>query len=100
MRITAKFLRRFLPLIFLIFLLLPSIGNAAKKVAMVEGLIERVTYDSIEVRGKYYNISGVPLLDASGKKLTEAYLRQGTKVEIFFEGGRITSILIHRRMAE
>ena len=99
MKIAAKFLRHLSPFVFLAFILLPSVLNAAK-VTTVEGLIEHVTYDSIEVRGKYYNISGVPLLNASGNKLTKAYLRQGGKVEIFFEGGRITSILIYRYMAE
>ncbi|OIP60650.1 MAG: hypothetical protein AUK38_02765 [Nitrospirae bacterium CG2_30_41_42] len=72
----------------------------ASKVRVVEGLIQDITYDSIEVRGKYYNISGVPLKDASGRNLSKAYLKTGKKVEIFFQDGKITSILIHEYMVE
>lgn len=72
----------------------------AEKVKVVEGLIESVTSDYIKVRGEYYNISDVPLLDSSGKKVSKDRLRIGRKVEIFFQGGRITSILIHEYMVE
>ena len=72
----------------------------ASKVRVVEGLIENVTYDSIEVRGKYYNISGVPLKDSSGRDLSKAYLKIGKKVEIFFQGDKITTVLIHGYMVE
>jgi hypothetical protein len=72
----------------------------ASKVKVVEGLIESVTSDYIKVRGEYYNISDVPLLDSSGKKVSKERLRIGRKVEIFFQGGRITSILIHEYMVE
>lgn len=72
----------------------------ADKVKVVEGLIEDVTSDYIKVRGKYYNILDVPLLDSSGKKVSKDQLRIGRKVEIFFQGGKITSILIHEYMVE
>jgi hypothetical protein len=97
---SAKFSRYLLPLAVFMVLLVPSITNASKKVTTVEGIIQYVSYDSIEVRGRYYDISGVPLVDASGKTLTKAYLRQGVKVEIFFENGKMTSILIYRYKAE
>ncbi|MEW6418812.1 MAG: hypothetical protein AB1480_11945 [Nitrospirota bacterium] len=72
----------------------------AGKVKVVEGLIEDVTSDYIKVRGGYYNISDVPLLDSSGKNVSKDRLRTGRKVEIFFQGDRITSILIHEYMVE
>jgi hypothetical protein len=72
----------------------------ADKVRVVEGQIENVTDDSIKVRGEYYNISGVPLKDASGRNLSKAYLKPGKKVEIFFHGDRITTVLIYEYMVE
>lgn len=72
----------------------------ADKVRVVEGQIENVTDDSIKVRGKYYNILDVPLLDSSGKKVSKDQLRIGRKVEIFFQGNSITTVLIHEYMVE
>ncbi len=73
---------------------------AADKVRMVEGLIEDVTPNSIKVRGAYYDITGVPLLNASDKILARNELKIGKKVEIFFKNNRITSILIYEYMVE
>ena len=73
---------------------------AADKVRMVEGLIEDVTPNSIKVRGAYYNITGVPLRNASDKILTWNDLKIGKKVGIFFKNNRITSILIYEDMVE
>lgn len=73
---------------------------SAEGVSVVEGLIQDVTADSIQVRERYYNISGVPLKDASDRTLTRASLISGKKVEIFFKDGRITSVLIHEYMVE
>jgi hypothetical protein len=72
----------------------------AERVKTVEGLIESVTPDHIKVRGEYYNISGVPLLNSSGERVSRDWLRIGRKVEIFFQGSRITSILVHEYMVE
>jgi len=73
---------------------------AADKVRMVEGLIEDVTPNSIKVRGAYYDITGVPLLNASDQIVARNDLKIGKKVEIFFKNNRITSILIHEYMVE
>jgi len=72
----------------------------AGKVRTVEGLIESASSDYIKVRGKHYNISDVLLFDSSGKKVSKDQLRVGKKVEIFFQDGKITSILIHEYMVE
>lgn len=101
MKTKGRLVRCILVLILLTYLavLSPSVLNAGE-VRTVEGLIESVTYDSIEVRGKYYNISDVLLLNSSGKKVSKDQLRTGKKVEIFFKDDRITSILIHEYMVE
>lgn len=72
----------------------------AAKVTTVQGIIETVTDDSIEVRGKYYDVSKAELVDTSGHKLTKAYLKTGGKVEIFFEDGILTSVLVYEYVVE
>ncbi|RJQ49878.1 MAG: hypothetical protein C4538_01380 [Nitrospiraceae bacterium] len=72
----------------------------ADKVHVVEGIIERVMEDSIVVRGKYYGITGVPLVDSSGKTKKKTELITGNKVEIFIEDRNVSSILIHDNMLE
>ena len=67
----------------------------ARDITTVEGLIESATGDSIKVRSRYYDFSGIPLEDASGKKMQKDQLKVGRKVEIFFENNRIKTILIY-----
>jgi hypothetical protein len=73
---------------------------AEPQVRTVEGIVQDVTNDSIQVRGKYYSISGVLLIDPSGEHLKQSSLSSGKKVEIFFQNGNITSILIYDDMVE
>jgi hypothetical protein len=73
-----------------------SISSAyTRDIKTVEGLIDNVTDDSIKVRGNYYNFSGVPLENASGRKMQKDELKVGRKVEIFFERNHINTILIY-----
>lgn len=73
----------------------------AKEVKTVEGLIESVSGDSIKVRGSYYDITGVPLENASGKNVKKDQLKVGRKVEIFFQDNNIKTILVYpERMSE
>jgi hypothetical protein len=93
-------------LIFILFLIWFSLFITitapvhAAKVRTIEGIIQNVTDNSIQVRGKDYNISGIPLIDPSGKHLKKASLTTGKKVEIFFQEDRISSILINDDMVE
>jgi hypothetical protein len=66
----------------------------------VEGIIEYVTNDSIQVRGKYYTISNTLLVKPSGERLNRSSLSTGKKVEIFFNENKITAILIYDGMVE
>ncbi|MBI5408375.1 MAG: hypothetical protein HZA14_03310 [Nitrospirae bacterium] len=70
------------------------------QVRTVEGIIQHVTDDAIQVRGKYYNVLGTPLKNPSGESLKKEFLTIGKKVEIFFQEDRITLILIYDDMAE
>jgi len=70
------------------------------QVRTVEGIVQDVTNDSIQVRGKYYSISGVRLINPSGEHLKKSALRSGKKVEIFFQEDNIISILIYEDMVE
>lgn len=67
----------------------------AEKVKVVEGIIENVTDDSIEVRGHSYNISDVPIKNASDQTLSKAWLKTGKLVELFFKKNKLTTILVH-----
>ncbi len=79
-------------LLLLSFLMLAPFSYA--EVRGVEGLIEGVSGNSILVRGQYYDISGVPILNLSGEAASKSDLKTGNKVEIFLENGSITSIII------
>jgi hypothetical protein len=72
----------------------------ASQVRTVEGIIQNVAVNSIQVRGQYYDISGIQLIDPSGQYLKKTSLTIGRKVEIFFQKNRITSILIFDDMVE
>jgi hypothetical protein len=75
-------------------------GLSNSQVITIEGIIQNVSNGSIEVRNKSYSISGVPLLNPSGKYLKNSSLQTGKRVEIFFLEGRITSILVYDDMLQ
>ena len=81
--------------IFIVFLSLSTSYTDGRETRTVEGMIESVTGDSIKVRSRYYDFTGIPLEDASGKKMQQSQLKVGRKVEIFFENNRIKTILIY-----
>lgn len=72
----------------------------AGKVLVIDGTIERVTEDSIVVQGNTYNITGIPIVNASGENLRKSDLKTGSRVRIFFEDKNIASILIQEYMME
>jgi len=68
---------------------------SGRDVTTVKGKIESVSGDSIYVGGRYYYVTDAPLVSPSGQNVPASRLKQGTKVEIFFEGGRIKSVLVY-----
>jgi hypothetical protein len=81
--------------VLMIFFSVSSSSAYTRDIKTVEGLIESVTGDSIKVRGSYYEITGVPLENASGRKMKTEELKVGRKVEIFFQRNHINTILIY-----
>jgi len=85
----------FLLSILIVFLYSIASYSYERNIKTVEGLIESVSGDSIKVRGSYYDITGVPLEDASGKNVKKDQLKEGRKVEIFFQDNNIKTILVY-----
>jgi len=85
----------FLLSILIVFLYSIASYSYERNIKTVEGLIESVSGDSIKVRGTYYDITGVPLEDASGKNVKKDQLKEGRKVEIFFQDNNIKTILVY-----
>lgn len=89
--------------LILIFILISSFALSAVSFAeeenVVSGTIESVKGSSITVGGSSYNISGVPLLDSSGKKVSMNQLTEGKRVEIFFKNNNITSVVVYENIS-
>lgn len=86
--------------LFFCFSLFPHSACFSGTVKSVEGIVQRVDGPRIQVRGKEYNTSGVPLTSPSGKNLTGTVPAVGKKVEMLFTGGILKSIVIHEDMVE
>lgn len=80
---------------FLVMFLITSTFCYAEKVKVIEGIIEDVMENSIKVRGHSYNISDVPIKNASDETLSKASLRKGKLVELFFKEKKLITILVH-----
>lgn len=61
---------------------------------VVMGTIEEVTYSSLRIEGKYYDISNAVILSVRGIPLTRDQLQPGGKVEIRIEENTVTSIIV------
>jgi hypothetical protein len=97
MNLISKSIR--LILILSVFLAVPlqSVLNASHTKhppQIVMGTIEEVTYSSIRIDGKYYDISHAVILSVRGIPLTKDQLKPGGKVEIRIEENAVTSIIV------
>jgi hypothetical protein len=61
---------------------------------VIMGTVQAVSYSSILVNGKYYDISGVPILSTRGLRLTKDQVIRGSEVEIRSDGDKITSVIV------
>lgn len=71
--------------------------NAGGKVTMVEGHIENVTFQAIEVHGNYYYYTGVPIKDTHGHAAAPSQLVRGREVKLFFRGNVLREIMVFER---
>ncbi len=83
-----------------IFLIISTSFCYAEKVKVIEGIIEDVGNNSIRVRGHSYNISDVPIKNASDETLSKAWLKTGKRVELFFKNNTLTTILVYEEMVQ
>jgi len=70
---------------------------------VVTGTIEEVTYSSLRIEGKYYDISHAVILSVRGIRLTKDQLKPGGEVEIWFDENEATSVIVenkHHNMKE
>lgn len=86
-------------LFFFIVALNVSSSTAAIKTPpkVVIGVVEDITSSSIEVKGKYYDISGATFFNMRGGKVSRDLLKRGNQVEIIIEDGKVTRVLIDNR---
>lgn len=80
-------------------LLLGQHPGRAADLKVVEGIVKSVSGTEIEVGGKSFNISGVPLRTASRKAVSPAEL-PGRKVALYFRGGVLISVLVYPNIVE
>lgn len=87
--------RTFITIVFLLFLLLTAqAGQVRTPPISIEGVIQNVTYSSIEVNGKYYDISHALILTTHGGRATSDMLTRGRTVEITIEDGVVTKVRV------
>lgn len=91
-----KTLRRLAVILILLVLGVGLLATPALgKVRVVEGQIEYVNGDTIQVQGRYFSLGGVPLLDPSGNEVSPHEFRVGRKVAVYQSGAAVTSVLIY-----
>ena len=82
----------------LFFIVALNISNSTAAIKtppkVVIGVVEDITSTSIEVKGKYYNISGATFYYIRGGKVSRDLLKRGNQVEIIIEDGKATRVLI------
>ena len=97
----------FIPaLAFVLFLGQPP-GHAAESkpgratdLKFVEGAVKSISGTEIEVGGKSYKITGVPLISASRKTVSPADIPTGSIVTLTFRRGVLTSVRVHPNIVE
>ena len=85
----------------LLFTLIALAGfGVAGDLKVVGGFVETVSGNYLFLRGRSYNIEGVPIEHTSGMKATAVQIVRGSKVDLFFRGGKITTVLVYEPVPE
>jgi hypothetical protein len=100
MNLISKSIRLILILSVFFAVPLQSVLNASEikhPPHIVMGTIEEVTYSSLRIDGKYYDISHAAILSVRGIPLTKDQLKPGGEVEIRFEEKEATSVIVKNK---
>ena len=72
-----------------------AVPKRASGRVIVEGVVERVSGDSIFVKGKEYRIAGIPIEDPSGKAVKLGDVTPGNVAELFFKNKQLYQVLTY-----
>jgi hypothetical protein len=88
-------------LVFLAWCFLVSAHpGVAGDVKVVKGIVGTVAGNLIYLNGKSFNLTGIPVRNASGKELSMEDIVPGKKVGLFYRRGRVSSVLVYEPMVE
>lgn len=75
----------------------PGIAGDLK---IVGGYVDTVSGYYVFLHGKSYDIEGAHIENPSGKTLSADSVSRGKKVDFFFRGGKLTTVLVYDPMPE
>ena len=78
-----------------IFLFAGRASGLAADLRAMTGIVQSVSETEIEVGGHTYNISGVPLRNASAKPVSPSEISRGTQVKLVFRGERLVRVRVY-----
>ena len=90
----------FLLVVFLASFLAAASFGVAGDLKIVGGIVETVSGKYVFIRGKSYDIEGVPIEHTSGEKLSYDAIERGKRVDLFIRSGKISTVLVYDPMAE
>src|SRR4030065_2505264 len=90
----------FLLVVFLASFFAAASFGVAGDLKVRGGFVETVSGNYLFLRGRRYDIEGVPIEHTSGMKITAVQIVRGSKVDLFFRGGKITTVLVYETMRE
>ncbi len=81
--------------ILAVSLVLGAHWSQAADMRIVTGLVKSVSGTEIEVKGRTYDIAGVPIRNAAGRPVPLAELSAGTKVDLYFSAGKLRLVHVY-----
>ena len=68
--------------------------------AVVQGIVGTVSGTRVFVKGKSYDLAGIPIRNPSGKELSVEEILPGRKVAFYYRGGSLSSVVVYDPMVE
>jgi hypothetical protein len=72
----------------------------AGRLSILNGLVERVDGNEIRLYSRYYDVSQAVIKDPSGMILSAGDITPRAKVSLFFESGRLRSVVVYPFLPE